>query len=657
MKHFNKFLILLAFLGLSISATLAQSTYIITGNGGTFTATKNGTAVATNTLLQLVIDAVKTNANGADCTIQFENGSNTLNTGDNNITFDGGANGTAWGLITLTGKITSTSVMWSGGTICLKNGVSVNSKADITNPGGGDALAIYHQSTGTLTISEGTVKNTGTTTITIFAVGPLNITGGRVEANGVNANAIVVGAEGKVTISGDAVVTSKNTNAYTPGTIFVGDNADGDCLEINGGTVENTADLGGAIANFSATGTVNISGGTVSATTGVAIWNDDTGKITISETAKVTSKNLPGSSNLTGTIVLKDAGTATDCRLEITGGTVENTVELDFYNDIYGIAICNLSTGAVNISDGDISASIAVYNYSPGAVNISGGEISGDYLAVYGGVGMVNISGGKISASPTDGYMKIAIMIGNGTVNISGGEISANVNTVGDAVYAVANMDGTVNISGGEISASATNAGSIWAVVNGKITTISGGNISTSSTDGYAVINIGTLTISGGTIENTSGYGNTIFNRDATSVIEVSGGTVRSSGGDAIVNNGGKLTIKERGMVIALEGYAVDNSSGTLTISHNSIIFACGKNASEVINGAYTQQNNAVVAAWDNKTNITTYTANTTDDLFTDPAAASALWTKQDGNSGIAVKYGATDGFIPIAGVTVTGAP
>jgi len=65
--------------------------------------TEVGTA---NQQIQTVIDAIKTNAAGTPCTIQFGNGTATLNIGDNYIIFDGGTSGTDWGLITLTGKIT-----------------------------------------------------------------------------------------------------------------------------------------------------------------------------------------------------------------------------------------------------------------------------------------------------------------------------------------------------------------------------------------------------------------------------------------------------------------------------------------------------------------------------------------------------------------------
>jgi len=646
MKHFNKFLILLAFIGLSAGA-FAQNTYtiiLVTGQG--YRVFDDSELLYSGSSMQAAIDFIKGNANGADCTIQLGGGGAApalnLGSGSNTlVTFNGGTSGAAWGTVTLTGKATSAST--ANGIIRLENVVSINCEAELTATA--KSLLIYNASTGaTVNITGGTVSAT-----TGYAVwnyfGTVNISGGTVAAT---------------TTTGIAVYNELGT------------------VNISGGNV--SATTGVAIWNYD-TGKINISGGTVSATTGVAILNSWTGKITISETAKVTSKNSSDDApKLTGTIVLADAGTTTDCRLEITGGTVENTLASN--SDMH-MAIVNLSTGAVNISDGEISTSsgldCAVYNYSSGAINISGGEILGGACAISNQSGTVNISGGEISIrSAAIGTINAAIMSG-GSVNISGGKISASAtgtgavlviavynvlmltisggeisaSTTGLIAYAVANV-GIANISGGEISASATGGVGAVTVLDAGFANISGGKISTNSTIGVAVDNQeNTTIISGGEIENTSDYGIAINNSDE---IEVIGGTVRSSGGDAIVNGSttGKVTIGGSGMVIALEGYAVNNS-GTLTISNNSILFAYGENDTEVINGDYTQQNNAIVAAWNNKTNITTYAADTNNDIFVNPAAASALWAKQGGNSGIAVKYGSTNGFIPVADVTVTG--
>jgi len=71
-------------------------------------------------------------------------------------------------------------------------------------------------------------------------------------------------------------------------------------------------------------GAIAISGGTVSANSGSAVYYSSTNKLTISGTAKVTSANQNAENG--GTITLLDpVSTSSDPRLEITGGTVENT--------------------------------------------------------------------------------------------------------------------------------------------------------------------------------------------------------------------------------------------------------------------------------------------------------------------------------------------
>jgi hypothetical protein len=169
------------------------------------------------------------------------------------------------------------------------------------------------------------------------------------------------------------------------------DTGDGICnrstgtLSITGGTVSTTsgiavcADI--AVINNrsepSSSGTVNITGGTVSAPA-CAVFNYNTGKITVSGTAKVTSA---GTYIGSGTIYLDNNGTDTATRLEITGGTVENT-----------------STGTGN----------AIRNDSSGAVSITGGTVSkagnSGYVVYKGGTGAINIGPGATIEGNTYGF-------------------------------------------------------------------------------------------------------------------------------------------------------------------------------------------------------------------------------------------------------------
>jgi len=175
----------------------------------------------------------------------------------------------------------------------------------------------------------------------IYLSAPVTISGGTVSAT--TGYAVYNDFNGKVTVSGTAKVTSANTTA-TQGTIYRSSSGSttGVQIEITGGTVENTGS-GNAVYNSNYSCEVSISGGTVSATTGVAVYNASYGKITVSQaagaTTKITSANV---TNNRGTIFLADSGTTVNERLTISGGTVENTST--------GYAVYNASTGTVSIT-------------------------------------------------------------------------------------------------------------------------------------------------------------------------------------------------------------------------------------------------------------------------------------------------------------------
>jgi len=284
------------------STTDPAGTYIITGSGASFTAKKDGVTIGTaNRPIQDIIDAVQGHA-PASYAIKFGSGSAELDIGEDGFTLTGGT-------ITLSGKITASGSLY---VVSLQSGASIISTADIKHTGyqGG----IWNWSTGTITISGGTVSAT-------------------------NGTAIRNNSTGAVTISGGTVSATNGT----------------------------------AIRNNS-TGAVNITGGTVS-TTGpdtiaIAVWNQSTGKITVSGTALVTSENTDASY---GTIYLREGSAAV---LEITGGTVSNTsADAGIRNAIY-----NNSNGNINISGGRVETAstktpkeFAVNNAGGGVVTIGGG--------------------------------------------------------------------------------------------------------------------------------------------------------------------------------------------------------------------------------------------------------------------------------------------
>ena len=188
--------------------------------------------------IEYIIDDINTNANGANCTIQFGDGSDVLDIGSERIRFWNYP--LTWGVITLTGKITSIDSY----TITIQTNVSINSTADIGNTKSGGATA---------TISNGTYEAT---------TGTLTINGGTVSGKIYNSAILVI----------------------NDGSFNVLDNSQYGTLNIKGRTISSIGTAGSSAItplSISAGGTVNISGGTITAVYGsFAIQNSGTLTIT-----------------------------------------------------------------------------------------------------------------------------------------------------------------------------------------------------------------------------------------------------------------------------------------------------------------------------------------------------------------------------------------
>jgi hypothetical protein len=420
--------------GSNLEIMLNTYDYIITGSGQTFTAKRNGVTIGlAGMYLQAVVNAIRTNAANNAASIQFGDGTNVLDIGTDYV--DLNRSGGTWGVITLSGKITSANEAGSEGTVRVAAGVSIISTADITNTGA-SGRAITNSNTnastgGTVTISGGTVEATGdngyaienretgavnitggtVSTETGYAIynraGALTISGGTVSAT--SGSAVLNGTTGALTISNGTVSATSGSAVYINGA---------GAVIISGGTIEATTGYavnmrnssctvditGGAVkattgsAFFIYTGAqVNISGGRIEATTGSAVRNDSAAKITISGNAVVTSAHAT-----LGTIFCTGTSGTTAVRLEITSGTVENTGT--------GAAVYNSSMGAIMISGGTVSATsgYAVRSTSSssdenaGAITLGGNPlITGRIQPVAPGRLSVTTSAPAFAPSPT----------------------------------------------------------------------------------------------------------------------------------------------------------------------------------------------------------------------------------------------------------------
>jgi hypothetical protein len=272
------------------SGVAPGGTYVITGSGMSFTATNSGVIIGIGDI-QDVINAIRTHAAGANSTMEFGNGTSTLDIGEEYAWFYNSSNA-KWGLVTLKGKITSARNQYTiqiGEVFDYYGSISVTSTADIKNTAergpwdGGNAVYIPR---GYLSITGGTVSATSGTAVDNGA-GTVNITGGTVSAT---TGTAVFSLAGTTTVSGTAKVTSANTDTRY-GTIYIADGIDDYAsLEMTGGTVENTSTgTGNAIRN-DYTGVVSITGGTVSKTgsnKNYAVYKGGTGAVTIGPGATI----------------------------------------------------------------------------------------------------------------------------------------------------------------------------------------------------------------------------------------------------------------------------------------------------------------------------------------------------------------------------------
>ena len=268
----------------SLTQAYAENTYVIMGGGSSFTATLDGTAIAngSNVTIANALEAIRTDANGDPCSIQFGDGEE-LNIGSVYAEFDDAT--PAWGKVTLLGKINSSNGDY---TVNVKGSVSIDSKADMKNTSTSTMIyTINHVSTGTLNIIEGTIAS---------------------RANDNNSRAIRHNSAGPVNISGGHILSDGGYAIYKDGA---------GPIYITGGTIETKGGTG--ISHRNNSGAINISGGTVIGDNATAIQIFNSGLVSISESGVVTS-NHPGTNSM-GTIFL---GTNA-AQLEISGGTVENT--------------------------------------------------------------------------------------------------------------------------------------------------------------------------------------------------------------------------------------------------------------------------------------------------------------------------------------------
>ena len=428
---------------------------------------------------------------------------------------------------------------------------------------------------GSLVVSGGTVENTGELDSSGSAIYNYGNGSVSVVSNGIvksiGASAIHNYGVGKITISDNAKVTSAIRFPNNRGTIFLASwmNDEDILLEINGGTIENTAN---GFAIFSARGKVAITGGTPVIKGGYRAMNIIPDLSYYPNASVIASKFVEGTPR---TVYIAN---------------IES--DIDYYQYLeFGppvIAAQNLTTGteyftvqtAVNeAADGDTIALINDISFvSP--LNITLKENARLTIDLRGKAFESSIvyycqsTGGKLIIDDTVGGGKITSAISD----FSSGTIYASGSTPGNAILeikgsTVENTDNTrLNFAYGGNAICSDNC-----TVN-----VTGGTV-ISSSGGAAIksCNSGVVNVFSGTLKNTNKYKSTAIYNAGYGTISVSGGTVDGGEGIAIHNeNLGIINISGTAMVTGTIGInllagvtdraVLEISGGTVESTKNS---------------------------------------------------------------------------------------
>jgi autotransporter-associated beta strand protein len=443
--------------------------------------------------------------------------------------------------------------------IDVRNGSRLDHTAGTAGTSGGAWMFVgQDNSAGTYNLANTGAAGSG---ITGFAqgTGSLNATG----------NLLVGAYSGNRT--GTVRVNTAGTLAVS-GELFIGDSSGsvGDfSLESGTMTVNNKIYVG----NSSGTGTLTMSGGTITKTGGDQTFvGRDNGTGTLTQSGGTITLNHDfyvgqgvggnGTLNLSTGAVLntgrdfvigREAGTGA---LNMTGGTITKTgVEKMIVGHNNGTGTVVHSGGTINVNQNQLYIGNENTN-ARGTYTLSGtGALTVSNEVVVGresGTGILNVNGGTITTLGNDGNMYIGRRNGTGTLNQSNGVIIVNrefgVGTRDDNKIGT----GTYNLSGGSI-----------AVAN---------NFFVGKEQGSS----GTMAMTGGTLGTSESL--RIGHNQATGVLTQSGGTVNVQnevyiGNENSASSVGTYTLSGTGAVNVGNEVHIgrDNATGTLNLNGGTI--------------------------------------------------------------------------------------
>ena len=583
------------------SITSATSTGVVSVNGGTIGTVRNSTDITLGsgsiTLVELKSGGATTTINGAGKITEVKSIGNSIISGAGNIgmlTLTDGTTTTVSGTTidetsTGTGNLTVTggkvTNSYTSGAISVSGGT-------VTNIENSQEITLNTPGTiGTVTLVSGTDEDNPAVT-TINGSGTI----GTVKSNG-SSDIAGSGKIGTLTLNSGTTDVSGTTVSETTGT---------GALHVNGGEVTEANGSGAVSISEGNIGTVTNASGVQCTLNGKITTVNISGKTEVSADGEITEVIGTGATEITGGSIGTVTNTSTTNGVVCSGGQI-GTVTIagkTTVNGDNGIITTVNGTGATEISKGKIGT---VENAS--SIKVTGGEITTSASTT----GLVDISDGKIET-----------VASAGSVKVTGGEITNSVTATG-AVTVSDGLIGSVT-SASSVSISRGSIGEISNTCAGTVG-ISGGTITTASSSGTITVDGGTIThvtssatspviINGTTNADTIAVGQTVT-IGSTSVTFDSGAvadvTINAGGGNDEITvtadpTSGALTINggEGDDYIAV---SADSNSGTLTINGeagNDVIITGGLeatvdgqgNSDLIIAGKFTG-NAATLKTWD----------------------------------------------------------
>jgi fibronectin-binding autotransporter adhesin len=512
---------------------------------------------------------------------------------DDNHVYVGGGTGAATWTTTLTLYVATqgngTLDVTGGGNVTCGGGYIGYNSGDtgIVNVGGGTgaskwttgALNLGTGGAGTLHITGGgTVLSSnvyiGDGLISSFGSGTVTVGGGVGTSTWTNANYLYVGqyGTGSLTITGGGIAT--NLNAY------IGYNASSNgTVNVGGGTGTATWTSTGPLAvGYNGNGTLNITGGgnvssasatiggttgrsgavTIGGGTGTATWTSP-GDMVVSGTGAATL-NITGGGTVSDTTAYIGSGFSAIGTATIGGGTGTAT-----WTNSGEMFVGYNGNGTLNITGGgtvfDTNGSLGRFGGSTGTATVGGGTgtstwtNSGTLYVGRSGTGVLNINtGGLVTAAALAG--------GNATSSLKFGGGTLRITATGSA-------SNTISLLSGGGTLDIPTAGTTFTVTSpiagaGGLTKTGVGTLTLTGANTYT----GGTTISEGTLlaNNTSGSA-TGTTTVAVSTAGVLGGTGTVSGN---VTSNGTLAPGSSAGTLKISGNYTQNAAGKLQIEFAS---------------------------------------------------------------------------------------